>query len=150
MAPILNAFKGRLNKNWSRHPSKFTATCYEPGQITRLRDYYHYRRLPVISYLGPFVPRSFSTYFGHFVPTFWSFRTQQQSFRTLDISYPFWSFRIQVNRERNYYMVVKSYPSLFVPFLVISYPFWSFRYHFGHFVPSKDGWMDELTDRRIR
>ena len=23
-----------------------------------------------------FVPRSFRTYFGHFVPTFWSFRTQ--------------------------------------------------------------------------
>ena len=35
-----------------------------------------YRRLPVISYPVHFVPRSFRTYFGYFVPTFWSFRTQ--------------------------------------------------------------------------
>ena len=34
MAPFLNAFKGRLNKYWSSHPYKFTASCYEPGTIT--------------------------------------------------------------------------------------------------------------------
>ena len=40
MAPSLNAFKGRLNKHWSRHPSQFTATCYEPGPTTGyIRDY---------------------------------------------------------------------------------------------------------------
>ena len=27
MAPSLNVFKGQLNKHWSRHTSKFTATC---------------------------------------------------------------------------------------------------------------------------
>ena len=34
MAPSLNAFKGRLNKYWSSHPYKFTASCYEPGTTT--------------------------------------------------------------------------------------------------------------------
>ena len=32
----LNTFKSRLNKHWSRHPYKFTAPCYEPGQTTGL------------------------------------------------------------------------------------------------------------------
>ena len=30
MAPPMKAFKGRLNKYWSRHLFKFTAVCYEP------------------------------------------------------------------------------------------------------------------------
>ena len=32
--------------------------------------------LPVIAYPGHYAPKSFRTYFGHFVPTFWSFHTQ--------------------------------------------------------------------------
>ena len=36
MAPSLNAFKLQLNKHWSRHPSKFTAACYEPTRYMRL------------------------------------------------------------------------------------------------------------------
>ena len=39
MAPSVNVFKGRLNKHWSRHPIKFNATCYEPGQTTGQRNY---------------------------------------------------------------------------------------------------------------
>ena len=40
MALSLNAFKGRLNKHWSRHPLKFTAACYEPGPaIGYIRNY---------------------------------------------------------------------------------------------------------------
>ena len=64
-------------------------------------------RTQVISY-----PKSFRTYFSHFVPTF---------IFNLVISYPVWSFRTH-----------------FVPSLVISYllllfsrkPFWSFRTYF--------------------
>ena len=39
MAPSLNTFKSRLNKHWSRHPYKFTAPCYEPGQTTGHMEY---------------------------------------------------------------------------------------------------------------
>ena len=32
----IDCFKSRLNKHWLRHPSKFTASCYTPGE-TRYR-----------------------------------------------------------------------------------------------------------------
>ena len=41
MAPSLNAFKGRLNKYWSSHPYKFTASCYEPGTTTGFTTNYN-------------------------------------------------------------------------------------------------------------
>ena len=34
-APFIESFKSRLNKHWLRHPSKFTTSCYTPGQQTR-------------------------------------------------------------------------------------------------------------------
>lgn len=37
-APSQNAFKGRLNKHWSRHPAKFNAACYDPDTTTSQRN----------------------------------------------------------------------------------------------------------------
>ena len=37
MAPSLNAFKGRLNAHWKRHPKKFNPACYETGTTTGQR-----------------------------------------------------------------------------------------------------------------
>ena len=37
MAPSLNAFKGRLNAYWIRHPQKFNPACYETGTTTGQR-----------------------------------------------------------------------------------------------------------------
>ena len=37
MTPSLNAFKGRLNAHWIRHPQKFNPACYETGTITGQR-----------------------------------------------------------------------------------------------------------------
>ena len=37
MAASIESFKSRLNKHWLKHPSKFTASCYTPGQQTRYR-----------------------------------------------------------------------------------------------------------------
>ena len=37
MAPSLNAFKGRLNAHWIRHPQKFNPACYETGSTTGQR-----------------------------------------------------------------------------------------------------------------
>ena len=81
----------------------------------------------------------------HFVP---------RSFRTLVISYLFWSFHTNFGRfvpSNNHFV-----PGHFVPILVSSYLYqmgtkWlhgiqfvpkSFRTQFGHFVPSSDVWID--------
>ena len=37
MAPALNAFKGRLNAHWKRHPPKSNPACYETGTTTGQR-----------------------------------------------------------------------------------------------------------------
>ena len=103
-----------------------------------------------------FVPRSFRTHFGHFVPTVWSFRTSNNHFVPRTFRTHFGHF---VPRSTGYeidYMVVISYPSHFVPTLVISYLLFghfvpnnnhfvprSFRTHFGHFVPRSTGY--EMT-----
>ena len=34
-APSLNAFKSRLNRVWREHTSKFSPSCYAPGEIAR-------------------------------------------------------------------------------------------------------------------
>ena len=91
--------------------------------------------LPVISYQGHFVPRSFRTYFGHFVPSNNHF--VPRPFRT--------HFGHFVPRSTGYEMTIR-WP---IRTEVILYPFWTFRTHFGHFVPSKDGWMDWRTDRQV-
>ena len=80
-----------------------------------------------------------------------------QPFRTQVISYLLWSFRTYV-LVISYPVTTISYPGHVVPILVISYlgqlgTKWLhsgqfvpklFRTHFGHFVPSKDGWMDQM------
>ena len=65
----------------------------------------HFVPTLVISYLlfghlvpsnNHFVPRSFRTHFGHFVPRSTGYEmTIWWSIRTQDVSYPFWSFRTQ-------------------------------------------------------
>ena len=88
----------------------------------------HFIPTLVISYIlfghfvpsnNDFVPRSFRTHFGHFVPRLTGFEM------TI-----WWSIRTQV---------------ISYPFLVISYPFWSFRTQHRWM----DGWIDERTDRRV-
>ena len=37
MAPSIKSFKSRLNKYWQHYPSKFTASCYKPGQSAKYR-----------------------------------------------------------------------------------------------------------------
>ena len=47
-APSVNAFKSRLNKHWHGHPTKFEATCYQPGQPPRgIRTQYRQASLQV-------------------------------------------------------------------------------------------------------
>ena len=86
-----------------------------------------------------FVPRSFRTYFGHFVPTFGHFVPSNNHFVPRSFRTTFGHF---VSRSTGYEMTIW----WSIRTQVISYPFWSFRTHFGHFVPSKDGWIDERTD----
>ena len=79
-----------------------------------------------------FVPRSFRTHFGHFVPRSTGYEMTVWSYPVTTISYPghFVPISVISYLGRNDYMVVKSYPSHFVPILVISYP------------AKMNGWMD--------
>ena len=56
MAPSLNAFKGRLNAHWKRHPQKFNPACYESGTTTGQRI-----QIPkfntIKSYIPPLKPK---------------------------------------------------------------------------------------------
>ena len=46
-----------------------------------------------------FVPRSFCTYFSHFLPSLSKLRTQEQPFRTQVISYQIWSYLGQMGTK---------------------------------------------------